>query len=70
MAYRETIIIVIFYILDIVVLAIEFILIIDIVLIAGIVSIRDILVISKNIVIIFIVEFVLAKELFVNIKTR
>ena len=65
MVYRETIIIVIFYILDIVVLAIEIVSAIDIVLIAEIVSAEDPLITFKNIVVVLIVEFVFAKVLFV-----
>ena len=67
MIYRETIIIVIFYILNIVVLTIEIVSIIDIVLIAEIVSIKDTLVTFKNIVVILTVRFVPAEVLFVSI---
>ena len=70
MAYRETIIIVIFYILDIIVLTIEFVSIIDIVLIIKIVSTRDILIIFKNIVVVLTLGFIFAKVLFVNIKAK
>ena len=70
MIYRKIIIIAIFYILDIVVLTIEFVFIIDIVLIIEIVSIGNIFIIFKSVVIVLILRFVLAKVLFVNIKTR
>ena len=65
MIYRETIIIVIFYILNIVVLTIEIVSIIDIVLTVEIVSIEDTLIIFKNIVVVLIVRFVFAEVLFI-----
>ena len=65
MIYREIIIIVIFYMLNIVILTIEIVLIIDVVLAARIVSIKDILIIFKNIVIMLIAGFVPAKVLFI-----
>ena len=65
MAYKETIIIVIFYILDIVVLTIEIVSAIDIVLITEIVSAKDTLITFESIVVILIVKFVLAKVLFI-----
>ena len=67
MIYREIIIIVIFYILNIVVLAIEIVSTIDIILIAKIVFAKNIPFTFENIVIVLIVKFVLAKVLFVNI---
>ena len=70
MVYRKIIIIVIFYILDIIVLAIEFMSTIGIVLIVGIVSTKDTLIIFKSVVIMLIVEFMSAGVLFVNIKIK
>ena len=81
MIYRKTIIIVIFYILDIVVLIAEIVSTIDIelivrfvsaivVLIAEIVSIKDTSIIFKNIVVVLTVRFVFVEVLFVNIKTN
>ena len=86
MIYRETIIIIIFYILDIVVLIIEIVFAIDVVLIAkvvftiviliaGIVLAKDTFVTFRDIIIMLTVRFVLAEVLFVsvlfvNIKTK
>ena len=86
MIYSETIIIAIFYILDIVVLIIEIVSTIDVILIiefvstivvlaAEIVSAEDTLIIFKDIIIVFTVRFVFAEVLFVsilfvNIKTN
>ena len=65
MVYRETIIIAIFYMLDIVVLTIEIVSTIDIVLTVEIVSIKDLFTTFKNIVIVLIMKFVFAKVLFI-----
>ena len=65
MIYRETIIIAIFYILDIVVLTTEIISTIDIVLTIEIVSIKDPLITFKDIVVVLIIEFVFAEVLFI-----
>ena len=67
MIYRKTIIIVILYILDIVVLTIEIVSTIDIILIIEIVSTKDFLIIFKNIVIVLTVRFVFAEVLFVSV---
>ena len=79
MIYREAIIIVIFYILDIVVLITEIVSTIDIeliikfvstivVLTAKIVFAKDTLITFENIVVVLTVKFVLVEVLFVNIK--
>ena len=65
MIYREIIIIVIFYILNIVVLTTKIVFAIDIVLTAEIVSAKDILITFENIVIVLIIRFVFAKVLFI-----
>ena len=70
MVCRKVIIIAIFYIFDIVILAIEFVFIIDIVLIIEIVFTKDTLITFRGIVIVLILRFVFAKVLFVNIKTK
>ena len=70
MAYKKAIIIVIFYILDIVILTIEIVSTIDIVLIIEIVSIKDISIIFKSVVVVLILRFMPAKVLFVNIKIK
>ena len=81
MIYREIIIIVIFYILDIVVLIAEIVSTICVVLIAkvvstivvliaGIVFAKDTLITFKSVVVVLTVRFILVEVLFVNIKTN
>ena len=65
MAYRKTIIIVISYMLNVVVLTIGIVSTIDIVLIAEIVSIEDSSITFRSVVVILTVGFVLAEVLFI-----
>ena len=65
MIYRKIIIIVIFYILDIVVLTTEIVSATDIVLTIEIVSIEDPSITFRDIVIVLTIRFVLAKMLFI-----
>ena len=65
MIYKEIIIIIIFYIFNIVVLTIEIVFAINVMLTAEIVFTEDTLITFKSVVIVLIVRFVFARVLFI-----